>query len=566
MLDDLWFVAEGKSWSGPFTAEEMAARVHDGRFRDALVWKPQWQNWVPIGAHFAAPGALPVLVPATREQEDAPEPTAKGSLGVSFAIWGLTLLALALWWALFSDQNYYQFGRAAAFVYAGVWGAAVVSVVAVAGMIWRLPPALKSHWFWQAGKAVTALAVLGALAFSIAFVRTTGVIYNVSEARRNFENYQVIYDPVTRVISFEGPIGPGFADRLSGIISSNSGVKVLRIEDSPGGLIDEALAAARRIERTPGLVVEAMGECNSACFALFMAARERRAEFSAEFGFHQPGLVSDVPAFAQASASEGADLFREYVIQRGFPAARFDEWTRSEQLHAVSAIELSELRIVASLLDAGVQVEPAQARWLWIAMATEGEETGFAELARAFANSGEAAILQAGAPVFVAARGQDVTAARAGIRSLLPTVLPRVLESADPEQSMAYIRASTASIDYLVSMEQWTECGNVVDGRGVSENVLPNSIVRTELTALAAAVQSAARTAWVARPLPSWAEGAGRNVIAQTIEAEALKGVDNSRFEADARTRCLLTQEMLHRVGAGAPTRATVAYRWIMAH
>ena len=196
---------------------------------------------------------------------------------------------------------------------------AVLFVIAATVLTWRRAALPGAGWPWQVGKAVSAIAAIGALAFSVAFASMTVTVYNVSQARRTFATYELIYDPATRVITFSGPIGPGFADRLGGILSSNAGVRVLRIADSPGGLIDEAMSAAERIEREPGLAVEAAGECNSACFALFMAAEDRRAEYTAEFGFHRSGFVSDLPAFVRQAAESEGDGFRAYLIERGLP-------------------------------------------------------------------------------------------------------------------------------------------------------------------------------------------------------------------------------------------------------
>jgi hypothetical protein len=567
MLDDLWFVAEGTARSGPFTADELRARVNDGRFAGGRTWKPGWTDWQPIEAHFTRRDALPPLV----NNESPADPSlgaskARPGRGWVLAIAIMTIAAAALSTLLFTEINYHRFGAAAAFVYGGVWIAAVMLVIAIAVATWRGAANAGAGWPWQAGKALASIAVIGALAFSITFVRMTLTIHDISEARRNFSEYELTYDPTTRTIRFNGPIGPGFADRLAAILRSNSGVRTLSIESSPGGLIDEALAAAAWIEREPGLAVVATTECNSACFALFMAATDRRADYTAEFGFHRTGIVSDLPAFIESGADESGEDFRSYVIGRGLPSAQYDDWTRSDELYPVSAIELQELRIVSHLLSEGVAVEAPQAKWLWIAAVSEESDNGFADLARALAGSGEPGLLQASGPVFTAARAEDIDSTRTAILAMFPTLLPRVLESADPEAAMAYLSASSGSIAYLVSMEQWDACASIVDGRGVPDNAVPNSIVRTELVALAAAVQSAAESAWVSRPLPSWAEQAGNQAIDATISDASRDGIDNTLYDTDPRVRCLLTHRLLSQIGRGEATRSIVAYRWILAN
>lgn len=567
MLEDLWFVAEGTAQSGPFTADEMRARINDGRFIGARTWKPGWTDWQPIEVYFT--------------QRDAPPPAAsnesplEASLGESKAppsrspVWAIAIMIIAtvaLSTLLFAEINYHRFGGAAAFVYGAVWVAAVLLVVAIAVATWRGAANAGADWRWRAGKALSSIALIGALAFSITFVRVTLTIHDISEARRNFGEYQLTYDPTTRTIRFDGPIGPGFADRLSAILSSNSGVRALSIENSPGGLIDEALSAAARIEREPRLAVLVSTECNSACFALFMAATDRRAEYTAEFGFHRTSSVSDLPAFIENAADKSGEDFRTYIVGRGLPPAQYDDWTRSEELHPVSAIELQELRVVGQLLSAGVAVDVAQAKWLWIAAVSEESNSGFADLARALAMSGEPVLLHASGPVFAAARAQDRDRARAAISAMFPTLLPRVLESADPEAAMAYLRASSDSIGYLASMEQWDTCASMVDGRGVPDNAVPISVVRTEMAALAVAVRSAAESAWVSRPLPSWAEHAGNEAINTILWDAAREGIDNRRYDIDPRVRCLLTHRLLSHIRRGEAIRSIIAYRWILAN
>jgi hypothetical protein len=559
MLDDLWFVADAGASTGPFTRAEVEARLADGRFQNALVWRPTWTAWEPLSKHFTSAAGTAILS-AEPEQTQVQRPR---SAAVTVALVLLILGATGLSVLLFGGVNFVRLGSAAAFVYAGVWISAVLMVATIAILMWRRA-ANSGGWFWQAGKALSAIAVLGALAFTVTFVRVTDTLYSTSAARSTFDDYELVYDPTTRTIAFEGTIGPGFADRLDALLDANAGVSVFQIVNSPGGLIDEAMAAAQHIEAYPNLSVEVLTECNSACFALFVAANNRRASYLAEFGFHRSSQITDIPAFVQSAADESEREFRGYLIERGLRAELYDRWAISQELVAVSAIELSDIGIIGQLVGEGAPVSSTQAKWLWISAMAMSAGDGFSELARAFAESSEPEVQAAAGPIFVAARADDREAIRASVAGLLPALLPRILESADPEALRTYLSASRASLEYLVSMEQWTACAGIVDGRGAPDNSIPASLIRTELTALAAAIRSADAASWVLRPLPSWAASAGQDMIDVTLADAARVGIDNARYDYDPRVRCLLTHRLLRQVERGDPTRAIVAYRWII--
>ena len=561
MLDDLWFVGDAGASTGPFTRAEIESRLADGRFQNALVWQPTWTSWEPLSDHFASAASAPVASFEPKQtQERRPQ-----SAAVNVAMLVLAPAVAGLGYLLFGGVNFLRLGGAAPFVYAGVWISAVLMVVTVAVLMWRRA-ANSPGWFWQAGKALSAIAVLGALAFTVTFVRVTNTLYNTSAARSTYDDYELVYDPTTRTIAFEGTIGPGFADRLDALLDANAGVSVFQIVNSPGGLIDEAMAAAQHIEAYPNLSVEVLTECNSACFALFVAADNRRASYLAEFGFHRSSMITDMPAFVESAAEEGQSEFRAYLVERGLRAELYDQWAIAEELVAVSAIELSDLGMIGQLVGEGAPVSSAQAKWLWISARAMSSGDGFSELAQAFAQSQEPTLLAAAGPIFVAARADDREAMRASVAGLMPALLPRLLESADPEPLRAYLAASRASIDYLVSMEQWAACAAIVDGRGAPDNSIPASLVRTEVIALAAAIRSADAAGWVSRPLPSWAAGAAQDMINVTIADAARNGIDNARYDTDPRVRCLLTHRLLMQVQRGDATRAIVAYRWIVAN
>lgn len=95
--------------------------------------------------------------------------------------------------------------------------------------------------------------------------------------------------------------------------------------ESEGGLVGDALVAARAIETRPGATVVAPVQCDSACLIVLMAGTRRLADSDISLGFH---ANSDVTAEAERVKIFGFDLESwmrrsaddDYLIRRGVPA------------------------------------------------------------------------------------------------------------------------------------------------------------------------------------------------------------------------------------------------------
>ena len=556
MLDDLWFTGRAGQKAGPFSTAEMLEFERKGDLKPGtLVWRPGLQNWQPSAVHFRGGDAY-----MERNAASPRAPARQGNVYALIAFVTFIALAAALYYFDVAGVNFQKFGDNAAIVHAGAWLGATVAIIAANVAAWP-----RRGGAWPIAKVTSILALASAFAFVFVLARTSYTIYQVSQARKTFANFQLSYAPADRAIRFHGTIGPGFTDQLESILTANAGVQTLRV-DSPGGLVDEALDAAHLIERTPGLSVEVDGECNSACIALFLASASRRADVMAQFGFHRGAFITQLPTFVQAAATEHLDQYRQYVLSHGFPAAVFDDYSKGTTVHSVTAMELADLHLVSTLLYDRQPVDIAQAKWLWVAAATHAANNGFEELSRSLALSGDRMLLDGGDNVFRAARFGAMSEMKSAVLGLLPVVIAKVMESADPNLARSYMIASSQSVGYLALMQQWQECASVVDGHGTSNpGAFPDSMVRAELIALAQAVDSSSRAGWIHRPLPSWAADIGRRDVTDAIVAVRAEGLDTRQFATDARTKCVFTQELMTRIEREDPVHAVVAYRWVSA-
>lgn len=114
-----------------------------------------------------------------------------------------------------------------------------------------------------------------------------------------------------------GPIVPGDVERLRVLVDrvpARTPIIGLRIA-SPGGNVVEAetLAAAVRAARLP-VTVPSGGECASACFLVFAAARERHVGVSARIGVHSASMQGRETATAMAITTAVARRANEYGV------------------------------------------------------------------------------------------------------------------------------------------------------------------------------------------------------------------------------------------------------------
>lgn len=338
-----------------FTEEALRAAVARGEVAaDSHVWREGFEGWEPIEAHF-------------------PRRASKRPAGpLAAVLWTLALLLAT-----------------SIFVVAGAASLATLGT----NVIERIPPdwmelvwiaeaaglagaalLLVAAW-WQASRRWTSVEGRGLVRILVVIVAAAGVgvagfqawqssavgrIAIVSEMMRD---YTFAYDAGTRTLRVKGQIGPGFAEALEQQVRDHS---ARRIEiTSPGGLIDEALIAARRLEARGGMTVVARELCASACVMVLMGGERRLATYDMTIDFHASSSISGADTdFARYGQRQTSQEIRTYLVKRGAPEAYVREADRlgAGKLYRVPALILAEAGTLTGLLDEEAPISLAVAR------------------------------------------------------------------------------------------------------------------------------------------------------------------------------------------------------------
>jgi hypothetical protein len=131
--------------------------------------------------------------------------------------------------------------------------------------------------------------------------------------------YSIGLDDRTGNIIIVGDIGPGFANKLRQVLDSPNRPRTIEI-NSRGGLVTEAMAAARLIEGRGAVAVIARHKCASACLIVLMSAPVRLADWDMELAFHATSLVVEPRDRRLAWLSQQIiGKSDEYLRRRGVP-------------------------------------------------------------------------------------------------------------------------------------------------------------------------------------------------------------------------------------------------------
>lgn len=120
-------------------------------------------------------------------------------------------------------------------------------------------------------------------------------------------------------IRIEGEIGLNFAAQLALEIGKYPDADI-ELGDSPGGLIDEAILAAR-ILRSQNKTVVAKGSCASACVLLFSGGKTRKMDQSAELGVHRSTWENQGRRLSAEKVQEASGQIGQFYIDMGISPA-----------------------------------------------------------------------------------------------------------------------------------------------------------------------------------------------------------------------------------------------------
>ena len=312
-----WRVAGRDGRIVQFTEEALREAVARGAVPpDRLVWREGLAGWESIDSHF----------PRRARRADGPGARAFRALGLLLA----TLLFLLAALVSLSTLGTSALDDVPAIWVEALWLGEAIGLGGSALLLltawWRA----SRHWASAEGRGLVrilvvlfALAGTGVASLQAWQASAVGRIALVTETMRD---YAFAYDAGTRTLRIEGQIGPGFAAAVDQRLREHP---VQRVEIiSPGGLTDEALRAARRLEAA-GLTVAARKFCASACIIVLMGGERRVADYDMTLDFHASSSSVDLDTeFARYVQHEAAQEARSYLLRRGAPAAYVREADR----------------------------------------------------------------------------------------------------------------------------------------------------------------------------------------------------------------------------------------------
>jgi hypothetical protein len=236
---------------------------------------------------------------------------------------------------------------------------------------WVLPAALlpaAALWgrrLWRMRKARPAAAGLLSLIF-VALVTAAPIasglelakaadIRDLVAAEGRVGPYIFVYWP-DGTIGIAGGIGPGFAEDLKAALAQHPNFTRIVIT-SQGGLVSEAMAAARMLEGRHATVV-ARWQCDSACVIILMAGERRLALKGMIVGFHavSPLVARDDPVLKRIVDHQRRAMYG-FLIGRGVPPSLIEAAERLGPggLNAVPADTLVDLGVLNGLVDEGLE-------------------------------------------------------------------------------------------------------------------------------------------------------------------------------------------------------------------
>jgi len=351
-----WRVAGRDGRISLFSEDALRDAVERGALpSDCLVWREGMAAWAPIEDVFPRP---------PRQKKAGPLSGFLWFLGVLLAT-ALFLAAGAFSLALMGTDLLDEFPRDWLEV---VWfGGAVVLAVATL-LFWSAWRGATARWSSMEARGLVrilvALIALAGAGLAVFHGWQTDAISRIVRAADGMRDYRFTYVPQSRTLTIEGQIGPGFAKAVEAQMVAHP---VRRIEiTSPGGLIQEALTAARRLEARGGVTVVARRFCASACVVVLMGGEQRLADYDMTIDFHAIDSTTDLKLELQSYIQrEQIIAARTYLVGRGAPEAYVVEAQRlgAGKIYRVPAVILAERGMLTGLVDGqGAPIAVAEGR------------------------------------------------------------------------------------------------------------------------------------------------------------------------------------------------------------
>ena len=586
-----WYIhLEGKP-QGTFTDDQIQTFCREGTLGiGSLIWKKGLAAWEPIELHFQSslksqvenpiqPERTPEISHAKPVYASIPLPATSPTLPVSaeprsglIVLIGACLsLTIPFPWVLSSASGTVD----ASSLMLWWWSSLVASAIASVFMLRRLwqfaERSLSIPQHQGRGGFLKLICFLGSLSLIgyIAIVTYGGIrTQKIAKARSAYNKYSIDVDIAANIISISGIIGPNLAAVLKDHLTIHSDIHTIVI-NSPGGLVDEALAAARFIQTLPNAVVVAHDTCNSACLIILMSGASRVADWNMKLGFHASAPITTLDEVAVQAGSTLGDESYSYLIQRGVPPTIVNKAKVNgpSQLELVPAIDLVDYGALTGLVDQSNLIDSKIAKWRYVESylaSPTGPDLGALLLA---IRESDPNMVQVNAEsLYQAVTLKDPPRLTKGIAAVTSGMIQRAMKCGDGDALNEYVAITFLQIRHLAKLEEWQACATY--GEGNMQDylaVMSQDLRRREFEALGKLIRSAAINKWRIQPIPSWVKKSGPTLVQELAkEAVELGLLDKNGNPVNQRANCLWMYNLFDKILNKEGDTAAPMLRWLL--
>ena len=346
-MSDLWWLAGPDGLPrGPYARAELeSAAVEQGLGAEARVWREGRHAWRPLSSLHGdgRDGAAVWLRLAW--------PLALAAFAVA-----ATTCALLVW----SRVDRWMTAETLVLAWpAAGWSLLTLSVLGPALWITAARRAAGAPELRALGTVLAAIAAVcgGALGLFQLHLERPAVDTAIAQ---KWLGYDIKVDEGARRIVVVGSIGPDFGRRFEAALARVGNPVTVDIS-SDGGLVDEAMRAARALELRPDAAVATRKVCASACLILLMAGNDRTADADMFLDIHATGaLVPTKNRLVTWSAANAGDESDAFLRERGMPAELVDAANKAGggKVLSLSPVAALEAGILTAVTHRGLRYGP----------------------------------------------------------------------------------------------------------------------------------------------------------------------------------------------------------------
>lgn len=525
-MNNEWYIYINEKPEGIFSKEQIERFISSGNVtKGALVWKKGLVQWSPIELYFNFDDQ--------NNSSDKVDLTLDNAKSITYKPQNLTLMFSLVLLSIMSIVGFILFQNSFKviddFYLILIWFIALSLSAVIATstilILWK-----HSNFLWHNNKwhKIAGLLRISCFFFSICLILYIGIFTNIGltkkrilKARSSFNKYDIDVDPALKVITISGLIGPNLAKNVIDKLSVHSDINTILI-DSPGGLVDEGLSAAKHIQSLNSSTVIANGTCNSSCLLILMSGKHRLASWNMKFGFHAVNAITNLGEFGDAIIYDLGEENYAYLINRGVPNEIIEQVkaTGPSKLVTFPAIDLYDKGVLTGLIDGKNLIDADNAKWKYIEKIIDDPELlNLSSVFTAIRESDQSLVKKYANSLYEDFKSNNIEKIKTQIVEITGSVRNRSLKAAEGSELISYIAVQYFQTRHLAKLEQWKACVEYLDGNmtKTTQAFLSKELREKEHETFSNLIRSASSNKWKSQPIPSWAK-----IKVDTISKEVL--------------------------------------------